>query len=287
MSNIFCFGYGQVAHGFVNNLSKKNIKFNLSYTSRSIENKNNTNSQKIFKLNENSYDSEIIQEIHNSDFILISIPPINGNDIVIKHFSEVFKKVKAKCIIYLSATSVYGNHNGKWVTEKSSTEPTSENGINRLEAEKKWILICEKLSLPIQIFRLSGIYSNTNNILKRLEAGTARIINKDNHFFSRIHVDDIANILTKSMTHFRPGEIFNISDDRPASTEEITEYAAGLINVKIPKKIDLDDLENGMLKNFYKDSKKVNNEKMKKFFNYNLKFPSYIEGLKHIRDNSF
>ena len=87
MSNIFCFGYGQVAQGFVNNLSKKNIKFNLSYTSRSIENKNNINSQKIFKLNENSYDSEIIQEIHNSDFILISIPPINGNDIVIKHFS--------------------------------------------------------------------------------------------------------------------------------------------------------------------------------------------------------
>jgi hypothetical protein len=89
------------------------------------------------------------------------------------------------------------------------------------------------------------------------------------------------------MTHFQSGEIFNISDDRPASTEEITEYAAGLINAKIPKKIDLEDLENGMLKNFYKDSKKVNNEKMKKFFNYNLKFPSYIEGLKHIRDNSF
>ena len=89
------------------------------------------------------------------------------------------------------------------------------------------------------------------------------------------------------MTHFQSGEIFNISDDRPASTEEITEYAAGLINAKIPKKIDLEDLENGMLKNFYKDSKKVNNEKMKKFFNYKLKFPSYIEGLKYIRDNSF
>ena len=40
-----------------------------------------------------------------------------------------------------------------------------------------------------------------------------------------------------------------------------------------------------MLKNFYKDSKKVNNKKVKNYFNYNLKFPSYIEGLNYIRDN--
>ena len=40
-----------------------------------------------------------------------------------------------------------------------------------------------------------------------------------------------------------------------------------------------------MLKNFYKDSKKVNNKKMKEFFNYKLKFPTYIEGLNYIKDN--
>ena len=40
-----------------------------------------------------------------------------------------------------------------------------------------------------------------------------------------------------------------------------------------------------MLKNFYKDSKKVSNKKMKKFFNYNLKFPTYIEGLNNISNN--
>ena len=40
-----------------------------------------------------------------------------------------------------------------------------------------------------------------------------------------------------------------------------------------------------MIKNFYKDSKKVNNKKMKEFFNYSLKFPTYAEGLNYIRDN--
>ena len=286
MPNIFCFGYGQVAKSYVNHLSKKNTKINLAYTSREIENKKNENSYKIFRLDENSYDDEIIKELYNADFILISIPPVNGEDIVIKHFSEKFKKLRTKCITYLSATSVYGNHDGEWVTEESSTEPKSENGIKRLKAEKNWISLCKNLNLPIQIFRLSGIYSSHNNILKRLKIGTAKIINKKNHFFSRIHLDDIANILIKSMSNFRSGEIFNISDDRPASNEEITLYAAGLMNIEIPERINEENIENKMLKDFYKDSKKVSNEKMKNFFDYKLKFPSYVEGLKYIRDNS-
>ena len=94
MPNIFCFGYGQVAKSFVNHLSKTNTKINLAYTSREIENKKNENSYKIFRLDENSYDDEIINELYNSDFILISIPPVNGEDIVIKHFSEKFEKLR-------------------------------------------------------------------------------------------------------------------------------------------------------------------------------------------------
>ena len=43
--------------------------------------------------------------------------------------------------------------------------------------------------------------------------------------------------------------------------------------------IDEQDIESEMLKNFYKDSKKVSNKKMKKFFSYNLKFPTYIESV--------
>ena len=40
-----------------------------------------------------------------------------------------------------------------------------------------------------------------------------------------------------------------------------------------------------MVKNFYKDSKKVNNKKMKEFFNYKLMYPTYLEGLDHIHNN--
>ena len=54
-------------------------------------------------------------------------------------FSKFIKDSKVKWITYLSATSVYGNHDGEWVDENSKTKPTSQNGIARLKAENSWL----------------------------------------------------------------------------------------------------------------------------------------------------
>ena len=42
----------------------------------------------------------------------------------------------------------------------------------------------------------------------------------------------------------------------PSSSEEITLYGAKLLNIKNLKKIEVNELDSEMLKNFYKDSKK-------------------------------
>ena len=107
---------------------------------------------------------------------------------------------------------------------------------------------------------------NEYNILKRLKLGEVKVVNKKNHFFSRIHVEDIANILFKSMENFRKNEIYNICDDKPSTQQEVAIYASKLLKIEQSKVIKLDDLESGILKNFYKDSKKVSNIKMKNFF---------------------
>ena len=285
--NIFCYGFGQVAKSFVNRLSLEGFKIHLSTTNRSETtfNKIGNVEYKSYKFENNNFDEEIFDKLKNSDHILISIPPIDGNDIVINNFSDSLKISNIKWITYLSATSVYGNHEGEWVNELSKTRPTSPLGINRLKVEEKWLSFVKKNNLPLQIFRLSGIYSNKNNPLLRLKSGNANIINKPNHFFSRIHVEDIANVLLKSLSNFKTNEIYNISDDKPASSQEVMSYAAKILKTDLPKTIEEQDIKSEMLKNFYKDSKKVSNKKMKKFFNYNLKFPTYIEGLNNISNN--
>jgi nucleoside-diphosphate-sugar epimerase len=285
--NIFCFGFGQVAKYFINKIKSENLKINLSTTStgetcqKSINGVNYEN----FFFNNETYDHKLIEKLKESEHILISIPPVKNVDPVIKNFSKVIEDCKLKWITYLSATSVYGDHKGEWVNEKSVTKATSSNGVARLEAEKSWISLGIDKELPVQIFRLSGIYSNESNILLRLKSGNVKLTNKKNNFFSRIHVEDIANILFKSLSNFKTGEIYNISDDKPSSSEEVTLYGVKLLNMNKPKIIEVKDIESEMLKKFYKDSKKISNKKMKSFFDYNLKFPTYVEGLNYIRDN--
>ena len=286
--NIFCFGFGQVAKNFITKINSENLTINLTATSRESSKQNNFNNinYESFQFSENSFDQKLIKNLKFSDHILVSIAPVNGVDIVIKNFQNIFDNSKIKWITYLSATSVYGNHNGDWVNENSKTNPTSTNGIDRLNAEKSWLDLAEKKNLPLQVFRLSGIYSNQNNILARLKTGNAKIIDKNNQFFSRIHVEDIANILFKSLKNFKEKEIYNVSDDMPTSSKELILHGSKLLNIKKPKVVDLSTIESEMVKNFYKDSKKINNKKMKNFFNYELKYPTYVEGLNYIYNNT-
>ena len=285
--NIFCFGFGQVATSFVNKLILEKIQINLTITSREKTQKKNFKglNYQSYQFNEKQFDQELLNELGKADYILVSIAPVNGEDLVLKHIKDKIKENKFKWITYLSATSVYGNHNGKWVDENSETNPTSINGKERLEVEKNWLKFSEENNLPFQIFRLSGIYSNKYNVLERLKKGEVKIVKKENHFFSRIHLEDIANVLYISLKNFKTGEVYNISDDKPAPLEDVVMYGVKLLGFNTPKIINENEIESEMLKNFYKDSKKVSNKKMKKFFSYNLKFPTYIEGLDNISDN--
>ena len=285
--NLFCFGFGQVAKYFVKNLIQNNFDIELAAT-----NTNNSREEKINNLRFNNYyflddkfDDKLLIDLKSADKVLISIPPKKKIDIVLRNFYKIFQKNKFNWVTYLSATSVYGDKKGKWVNEESVAEPTTSKGIARLNAENEWLGLYKDFKLPLQIFRLSGIYSTENNIIARLRKGTVKIVEKKNHFFSRIHVDDIAEILKLSLNNFNSGHVFNLSDDYPCSNEEIAQYAAKLINIKMPEKIKQIDIDNNMIKDFYKDSKKVSNKKMKVFFKYNLKYPTYKDGLKIIKNH--
>ena len=175
---VFCFGFGQVAKYFIQKIikEKKELELNISSRKKTHTSKFEGVDFNSYEFSDNNIDKTMNTKIQDADFILISIPPTNGGDIVVKNFKETIKKTNTKWITYLSATSVYGDHNGEWVNEESEAKPTSNNGIKRLEAENQWLKFSNENNLPLQIFRLSGIYSSENNILKRLISGQARVV---------------------------------------------------------------------------------------------------------------
>ena len=87
--------------------------------------------------------------------ILSCIPPDNnGNDPVLKTLKNKLKTLSLEWVGYLSTTGVYGNTRGDWVSEIDQPNPSQKRSQKRLNCEQEWI----RSGLPVQIFRLPGIY---------------------------------------------------------------------------------------------------------------------------------
>jgi nucleoside-diphosphate-sugar epimerase len=278
----FFFGFGQTAKYLVNNLaqSKKKFSFNATNTKRTSLKTFGKKKFKSFKFRDKFYDRKLIKKLIQADYILVSIPPQKKRDVVLGSFKNLLKKSKFKKLIYLSATSVYGNHNGKWVNENSKLKGRTKLGLGRKIAEKAWLKFRDLNKLDINVLRVSGIYSKENNVLKKISR--TNIYVKEKKYFSRIRIEDLAQILKKMFFSQKKFRVLNASDDKPATNKEVANFAAKLLKIKNLKPVPIAKFKNKMIKEFYKDSKKVSNKNMKNKLQIKLRFPSYKEGLKNL-----
>ncbi len=278
----FFFGFGQSAKYFVNHLLNSRKKFIFASTNTK-KTKNIYFKKKKFtsyKFKDNLFDKNLIKVLLNSHYILISIPPQKNQDVVLKNFAKLLKNSNIKKIIYLSATSVYGNHNGRWVNEKSKLKGKTYLGSRRKKTEKLWINFRKKSKKDISILRVSGIYSKEKNVLKKISK--SNILVKEKKYFSRIRVEDLARIIHRVFLVKERSLILNASDDKPSTNTEVAYYAAKLLKIKKLNEVPISSFKNRMMKEFYKDSKKVSNKKMKNKLGIKLRYPTYKEGLNSI-----
>ena len=131
-----------------------------------------------------------------------------------------------------------------------------------------------------------SIDSNDENKTSSERPKPQKIIQKPDHFFNRIHVDDLCEILYHSIRSPDPGEIFNVSDYTPSTSEEFINEATKLLNMPKAKIVNIRDADlSDLALSFYADSKKVSNKKIVKKLKYKFKYPSYKEGLKSLIKN--
>lgn len=274
-NHILIFGYGYTASNLAKSLNQH--KWNICATSRS-----KTKDEYCSIINYEKFAIE--KALRTSTHILISIPPNDQGDIVFQDFKNLIKNhSNIKWIGYLSSTAVYGNYNGAWVDENANTNPSSQRGINRKLAENQWITFGKENNISVNIFRLSGIYGPNRNALLQVKNGKAFSMYKEDQVFSRIHVSDIAQTIENAMEKTLKNEIFNLADDYPCSSIEVNSFAANLLKLPEPEIISYEKANlSEMAKEFYRDNKRISNQKIKEILNIKLKFPTYREGLSQL-----
>jgi nucleoside-diphosphate-sugar epimerase len=232
--------------------------------------------------------SEVMENaVREASHVLVTIPPQkDAGDVVLGHFKKILTdSSQLQWLGYLSTTGVYGNRNGNWVDETSELKPGFDHQWRRFEAEEQWRDLCREHQIPVHIFRLAGIYGPGRNLLQRVRQGTAKRIEQPGLVFNRIHVEDVVQVLSASMSHPQPGAIYNVSDDVPASPAEAVAFACELLGVEAPRVIALEDAElSTMGRGFYLTNKRVRNHKIKEELGVQLRHPDYKSGLRALLD---
>ena len=241
---------------------------------------NNDPNSFIFNSENNSIPEDSIFE--GVTHILSCIPPNkSGKDPVLKCLKNQIKALPLKWVGYLSTTGVYGNKNGNWVSELDKPNPSQERSQRRLNCEKEWI----NSKLPIQIFRLPGIYGPGRSILESIKTKKIQIIYKENQVFSRIHVADIANAIIYLIKHknkFDFHQIINLADDEPCSQIEVIKYGYKLLGLKMPKAKLYDEAKENLstiAKSFWIENRRVSNRLLCEKLGYKLIYKNYQLGL--------
>lgn len=279
---LFCFGYGYCAE-YLGHALQKHGGWSIGGTTRDSD-KNH-----LFRLR--GIDSHIFSPdnplpdpediLRGVTHILLSVPPGDDGDPVFHIHGEDFLKIDTlEWVGYLSTTGVYGNKHGAWIDENAEISPTSQRGSRRAKAEEQWRELYRRYNLPVNLFRLSGIYGPGRSALDSVRAGVARRIHKPGHAFNRIHVQDIVRTLKASMNAPKPGEAYNLADDSPAPSHEVISYACDMLDIEPPPLIPFETADMAPIaRSFYKDNKRISNKKIKEDLGVELLYPDYASGL--------
>ncbi|MEE2996118.1 MAG: SDR family oxidoreductase [Pseudomonadota bacterium] len=216
--------------------------------------------------------------------VLLSIPPGAEGDLAFIHHADLIAETESvQWVGYLSTTGVYGNRDGAWVDETSELRPSNPRGQRRVNAEQTWLEWGARHGIAAHIFRLAGIYGPGRSVAEKIKEGSSRRISKPGHVFSRIHVEDVATVLAASIVSPRAGGIYNVCDDEPAASADVTSYVCDLLGVVAPPLISFENAEMSVMgKTFWADNRRVRNDRIKTELGVELAFPNYRAGMRSV-----
>ncbi|MHC2105152.1 SDR family oxidoreductase [Methylobacterium sp. CM6246] len=232
-------------------------------------------------------DPRIADDLADTDALLVSAPPSERGDPVLRRYEDAIAASRVGWIGYLSTIGVYGDQGGAWIDEATPAAPRSARSRIRLEAEAAWFNLGARTGKAVQVFRLSGIYGPGRNPIVKLREGRSQRIVKAGQVFNRIHVDDIATTLMASLDRPRPGAVYNVTDDEPAPPQTVTEHAAALASLPLPPEVDFETADlSPMARSFYGENKRVRNRLIRDELGVALAYPTYREGLAALKDQA-
>lgn len=189
-------------------------------------------------------------------------------------------------LVYGSTSGVYGDCAGALVPETRLVNPYTPRSQRRVDAEAHVRLLGRASGLPVHILRIPGIYAANREggtPRARLLKGTPVLRREDDVYTSHIHADDLARACLAALWRGKPQRISNVCDDTQLLMGDYFDLAADLYELPRPPRVDRSSASAQlplMLLSFMSESRRLDNQRMKKELKLALRYPTVETGLR-------
>lgn len=188
-------------------------------------------------------------------------------------------------LAYGSTSGVYGDCGGTWVSETRALRAGTARARRRVDAERHVRFYGRSAGVRSSILRIPGIYApdrEGGTPRERLLRGVPVLRAEDDVYTNHIHADDLARACIAALWRGAPQRLYHASDDTQLKMGDYFDLAAELYGLPRPPRISRQQAQQQlapMQLSFMRESRRLDNRRMKRELRLRLRYPTVREGL--------
>lgn len=177
--------------------------------------------------------------------------------------------------IYFSSCGLYGDEpdDDTWIDEDTPTRP--DHAMENIVSDEAEIAASSFERLRLVRLRLAPVYGPGRGVRDRMRKGTYKILDDGQHATSRIHIDDVVNVVLAAEERAPSQSIYLVGDDEPTTQGEYARWLSARLGLPMPPSRPI--IEPGAARAAHRN-RRIRNAKMKAELGVTLKYPSFREG---------
>lgn len=193
-------------------------------------------------------------------------------------------------IVYGSTTGVYGNVDGRWISESEPVRPATDRARRRVDAEIQWrapAVSQARHGLAVwqaTVLRIPGIYGRDRLPLDRLQRALPRLGPDEDVFTNHIEIGDLARIAMFALWRGRAQRVIHANDGEELKMGDYLDAvadAAGLPRAPVLSAAGVQAAVSPMMWTFMRESRRLRNVRLRRELRIDLCFPTVERALLH------
>lgn len=178
--------------------------------------------------------------------------------------------------IYLSSAGLYGEApaDDVWIDEDTPVAK-DDPPMNGVLTDEDAIDTSTFDRLRTVILRLAPVYGPGRGVRARLRKGTYRILDDGSHAISRIHVDDVVQIIAAAEAKAPRGAKYLVADDEPTTQGAYAAWLCERMGLPMPPSRARMDPDKPKVSH---RNRRLRNDRVKRELEVVLRYPTFREG---------